>query len=702
MPNPLDPPVDTSIFEYPPSFPNGQVNDAWVAYFQSINSAFTGGPVLSFNGRGGAVVPISGDYSAGQIAGLAAFIAANGVSSFNGRIGDVLPTLGDYPASLIPFTQAGTGAVPQTVDAKLKQSVSVLDFGADATGVSDSTAAFNNALAVGKAVYVPSGTYLLSSLAVITGSFDLHGDGKSSVLNFNTAGVGVQLTHAQEQKIKGSIRNLAFSQITNVPAAFIRNTGYLNLLISECFFNNTSATYCIDNYLGYGLTINKCVFSDITGSAIRLRDDGAVNYYSYVAKIRDCDITAVSGDGIDVEGAHCLDIVGCAIESCGGYGILTNSNGGSGGIQSWGINIECCDFEVNTLDDIKLGTDGSSYWGVATLKNCTFSGAPSINLGAKSKVFIESTYCFGGSPCTITGSSVAEAILVNSTGFTQSGSFSFTQLSGGVLSLPNGAVGSPSLNLGDTATGFYRLSSNKIGFTANGVNIGDFGSAGWDFNGGAANFNAGVNANWVNGSSTGTIRLAGGGFALFQMGPTVAAITNTQIGNGALNNSLGAFIDTTSAGVINFRTGTTAILGGSFAATGKFTFFVPVAATASANFPVGATVTSPAAGDLWNDATGTLNFKGNFGATGYTAQAIGGSVASAAAITPTGPVFHITGTTTVTTINLPYTGFTGTIHIIPDAATPFGSAGNIATATVCTVGKTMSFTYDGTKWYPSY
>lgn len=196
-------------------------------------------------------------------------------------------------------------------------------------------------------------------------------------------------------------------------------------------------------------------------------------------------------------------------------------------------------------------------------------------------------------------------------------------------------------------------------------------------------------------------RIAGAG-ALSQWGPINSTTTSATFGAGAVANSLGSFVETLATGVLNFRVGTTAILGGSFGATGKFTFFVPVAATASANFPVGVTVTSPAAGDLWNDANGTLNFKGNFGATGYTAKAVGGSVSSAATITPTGPIFHITGTTTVNTINLPYTGFTGSIQIIPDAATPFGSSGNIATATVCVTGKTMTMTYDGTKWYPSY
>ena len=45
---------------------------------------------------------------------------------------------------------------------------------------------------------------------------------------------------------------------------------------------------------------------------------------------------------------------------------------------------------------------------------------------------------------------------------------------------------------------------------------------------------------------------------------------------------------------------------------------------------------------------------------------IGSDVASASEITPTGQIFHVTGTAGISKINLPYTGFTGNIIIIPD------------------------------------
>ena len=55
----------------------------------------------------------------------------------------------------------------------------VLDYGADPTGVADSTAAFEAALAASSCVYAPSGTYLVSRAIRLTGGKRLFGDGKT-------------------------------------------------------------------------------------------------------------------------------------------------------------------------------------------------------------------------------------------------------------------------------------------------------------------------------------------------------------------------------------------------------------------------------------------------------------------------------------------------------------------------------------------
>jgi hypothetical protein len=84
-------------------------------------------------------------------------------------------------ASTVVYDPAGTGAVATTVQGKLRESVSVLDFGADPTGTtvcSDKIQAAIDALPnTGGSVYVPKGTYLATNIRV-----DGTGGGKSNVL----------------------------------------------------------------------------------------------------------------------------------------------------------------------------------------------------------------------------------------------------------------------------------------------------------------------------------------------------------------------------------------------------------------------------------------------------------------------------------------------------------------------------------------
>ena len=81
------------------------------------------------------------------------------------------------------YTPAGTNAVPRTVQSKLRETVSVKDFGAVGDGVTDDTAAIQAAidsLSTGGAVYFPEGVYSISaSLVVNSPNITLYGDGAS-------------------------------------------------------------------------------------------------------------------------------------------------------------------------------------------------------------------------------------------------------------------------------------------------------------------------------------------------------------------------------------------------------------------------------------------------------------------------------------------------------------------------------------------
>ncbi len=68
-------------------------------------------------------------------------------------------------SSLVGFIQSGTGAVARTAQAKMRDTVSVKDFGATGDGVADDTAEIQAALDSGhRCIYFDDGTYLVSAM----------------------------------------------------------------------------------------------------------------------------------------------------------------------------------------------------------------------------------------------------------------------------------------------------------------------------------------------------------------------------------------------------------------------------------------------------------------------------------------------------------------------------------------------------------
>ena len=99
------------------------------------------------------------------------FLSGLNVGDVVNFITSVTLSVGVGASSLIIYTPAGTGAVATTVQAKLRESISVLDFGADRTGATNSTTAFTNAAAAAtpQAVFVPKGSYAITG--TVTGKF---------------------------------------------------------------------------------------------------------------------------------------------------------------------------------------------------------------------------------------------------------------------------------------------------------------------------------------------------------------------------------------------------------------------------------------------------------------------------------------------------------------------------------------------------
>lgn len=101
---------------------------------------------------------------------------------------DLASTAPGKGADMVGFQQLGTGASARTVSDKLREGVSIRDFGAVGDGVTNDTPALLAALAVSNRIYFPEGEYALgasnsSGARITSGSgYYFYGDGERSVI----------------------------------------------------------------------------------------------------------------------------------------------------------------------------------------------------------------------------------------------------------------------------------------------------------------------------------------------------------------------------------------------------------------------------------------------------------------------------------------------------------------------------------------
>ena len=76
-----------------------------------------------------------------------------------------------------------TGAINRPINEKIQEWVSVLDFGADATGATSSSTAFQNAVNGAQFVLVPAGNYLLDAAINVPDNVIIQGQGGNAISN---------------------------------------------------------------------------------------------------------------------------------------------------------------------------------------------------------------------------------------------------------------------------------------------------------------------------------------------------------------------------------------------------------------------------------------------------------------------------------------------------------------------------------------
>lgn len=216
------------------------------------------------------------------------------------------------------FLQSGTGAVSRSVESKLRDVISVLDFIPSAehaaikagTSTYNCTTAFNAALK-GKSVYIPSGTYNLNALDPIGSPKHIYGDHFSTILLFNTTSDCIKLKAVSTAE-GITIKNIVFKTQTNRPTAIIHSYDEHNVRITDCHFVRCTADYAILNTNCWGLTLTNTSISAFTGLAAICLKSGPTAF-SYVINLHSCSITNVWGKLIEMEGGD-LNVFGGAYQ----------------------------------------------------------------------------------------------------------------------------------------------------------------------------------------------------------------------------------------------------------------------------------------------------------------------------------------------------------------------------------------------------
>jgi len=269
------------------------------------------------------------------------------------RYSDVV--LGGINAADVQYDPAGLGAVPTTVQAKLRETVSVKDFGAVGDGVTDDTAAIQAAidatqLTTGSTyitathpstLYIPAGVYKVTDTLQTTGNLNIVGDGGNvTIINFASSLVKEALvigpTADNEYMIGCKIGGFRIncSEGSAVCAGIRLRTGNVNSVITQCAFNDiqifnsriafnfTGVLYMNDYtnvrsvgstlYGFYAADVKENIYNSYTNLEATNVGDGAWAYY--MTQNAEAQMINITADGCCYFGGAYTGISGLAVE----------------------------------------------------------------------------------------------------------------------------------------------------------------------------------------------------------------------------------------------------------------------------------------------------------------------------------------------------------------------------------------------------
>jgi hypothetical protein len=236
-----------------------------------------------------------------------------------------------WGSKLVAFLQAGIGAIARTVQDKLRERVSVMDFGAVGDYTTDDTAAIQLAVnsfgAAGGTVWFPAGNYRITAVITLPANVSLLGEGAySTLISPTTAGITVfKRINAVLGVANISIRGIgidcaANANITGIAFTLCSDTDVQDVVFSGCRRN-------VDYDRGHTHNIINCVSRGTAGNkagAMRLWSSVDTDYIFHV-NVDGYNIRNV-GNGVQPQLCYVRRGVGVMLG-----GVQCNDGGATGG-----------------------------------------------------------------------------------------------------------------------------------------------------------------------------------------------------------------------------------------------------------------------------------------------------------------------------------------------------------------------------------
>ena len=289
-------------------------------------------------------------------------------------------------SSMIGFIQAGTSAVATTAQAKMRETISVKDFGAVGDDTHDDTtniqAAINYANTIGGDVYFPAGIYKITNGLTINNSGDtadtfkasMYGDSSSSARIHGMAGSYDMLTitggtgaGVESHQV---IRGLFFVKEDYVGYCIGGdNLAFLSLEDVSCF-NGAYSFYATDVLSS---VFYNCVFRQAT---IGMRAEYTNFSYPNALTMVGCVVGNCRDAGIWIVGGTTFNMFGGSVESNGidgssatKFGVLLNNSGVQGSVSG---NFSGVYFE-NNVGTADIWLANSAQPAAASISGCSFA-----------------------------------------------------------------------------------------------------------------------------------------------------------------------------------------------------------------------------------------------------------------------------------------------------------------------------------------